>query len=56
VTLEYWYVNDLLVQNRATRDWLIMQEFAAGREVTVRPVERDRIGNWVLPGNDPQEQ
>ena len=54
--LEYWYVNDLLVQNRATRDWLITVEFAAGREVRVRPAPRDEHGRWVLPLNDPREQ
>jgi hypothetical protein len=54
--LEYWYVNDLLVQNRETRDWLIMQEFAAGRGAVVKPASRDKHGRWILPVNDPMEQ
>jgi hypothetical protein len=54
--LEYWYVNDLLVQNRETRDWLVQQEMAAGREVDVRLAPRDEHGRWILPLADPMEQ
>ena len=54
--LEYWYVNGLLVQNRETRDRMIMSEFAQGRTVDVRLVPRDEYGRWVLPLNDPMEQ
>ena len=56
MTLEYWYVNGLLVQNRETRDQVIMSEFALGREVDVRLAPRDEHGRWVLPLNDPWEQ
>lgn len=56
MTLEYWYVNDMLVMNRETRDRLIMMEFNQGRAVTVRPAPRDQHGRWVLPLNDPMEQ
>ena len=56
MTLEYWYVNGFLVQNRETRDWLITQQFAAGRSVEVQLAPRDEHGRWVLPLNDPEEQ
>ena len=56
MTLEYWYVNGLLVMTRERRDQLILTEFAQGREVQVERAPRDEHGRWVLPLNDPMEQ
>jgi len=56
MTLEYWYVNGMLVMTRECRDRLMLMEFAQGREVQIERAPRDEFGRWVLPLNDPQEQ
>jgi hypothetical protein len=56
MTLEYWYVNGLLVMSREVRDQLMLMEFSQGREVRVERAPQDEHGRWVLPLNNPQEQ
>ena len=56
MTLEYWYVNGMLVMSREVRDQLMMMEFAQGREVQVKRAPQDEHGRWVLPVTDPMEQ
>jgi hypothetical protein len=51
-----WYVNNVLCYDEKRRDEMKSFYFTQGQAATVREVEKDDHGRWILPLNDPMEQ
>ena len=50
-----WYVNSLLCYTERGRDQMAMWYFVRGEPVTIRPVEQDERGAYIIPITDPEE-